>query len=114
MRFQRPSWKLLGFVVSSRGIKANPAKIRALDRLEIPTQLKHVQKLAGCVAALSHFISRLGEKALPLYKLLKQTKTFQWTKEATAALEDDTSILHHVLLLLFIVFLIIITLFGAI
>ena len=62
-------------------------KIRALDRLEVPTEPKHVQKLAGCMAALSHFISRLGEKALPLYRLLKQTKTFRWTEEATAALE---------------------------
>jgi hypothetical protein len=59
--FGVPAGKLLGFIVSSRGIEANPAKIRALDRLEIPTELKHVQKLAGCVAALSRFISRLGE-----------------------------------------------------
>ena len=62
--FGVPTGKLLGFIVSSRGIEANPAKIRALARLEVPTELKHVQKLAGCVAALSRFISRLGEKAL--------------------------------------------------
>ena len=58
------SGKLLGFIVSNRGIEANPAKIRALSQLSIPTDRKHIQKLAGCVAALSRFISRLGEKAL--------------------------------------------------
>ena len=62
--------KLLGFIVSNRGIEANPAKIRALSQLATPTNLKQVQKLAGCVGALSRFISRLGEKALPLYRLL--------------------------------------------
>ena len=69
--FGVPSRKLLGFIISNRGIEANPAKIRALSQLAIP---KHIQKLAGCVAALSRFISRLGEKALPLYRLLRRTK----------------------------------------
>ena len=64
--FGVPAGKLLGFIISYRGIEANQAKIRALSQLAIPTELKHVQKLAGCVAALSRFISRLGEKALPL------------------------------------------------
>ena len=68
--FGVPTGKLLGFIVSNRGIEANPAKIRALSQLATPTKLKQVQKLAGCVAALCRFISRLGEKALPLYRLL--------------------------------------------
>ena len=68
--FGVPSGKLLGFIVSNRGIEANSAKIRALSQLAIPTDLKHIQKLTGCVAALSRFISRLGEKALSLYRLL--------------------------------------------
>ena len=55
--FGIPSRKLLGFIVSNRGIEANPAKIRALSQLAIPTDLKHIQKLAGCVAALSRFTS---------------------------------------------------------
>ena len=52
-------------IVSSRGIEANPAKIPALSQLATPTDLKQIQKLTSCVAALSRFISRLGEKALP-------------------------------------------------
>ena len=59
--FGVPAGKLLGFIVSGRGIEANPAKIRALSQLATPTDLKQVQKLAGCVASLSCFISRLGE-----------------------------------------------------
>jgi hypothetical protein len=91
--FGVPAGKLLRFIVSHRGIEANLAKLRALSQLAIPTELKHVQKLAGCVAALSRFISRLGEKALPLYKLLKKTKNFQWTEEATVVLEEIKTLL---------------------
>ena len=57
---------LLCFIVSERGIEANPEKIKAIHSLQRPTCLKDVQKLTGCVAALSRFISRLGEKAGPL------------------------------------------------
>ena len=91
--FSVPSWKLLGFIVSNRGIEANPAKIRALSQLAIPTDLKHIQKLAGCVAALSRFISRLGEKALPLYRLLRRTEHFVWTDAAAAGLDEIKTLL---------------------
>ena len=47
-----------------------------------PRSVKDVQKLIGYMAALNHFISRLGEKGLPFFKLLKKTDKFEWTKEA--------------------------------
>jgi hypothetical protein len=49
--------------------------------------LKGVQKVLGCLAALSRFISRLGEKGLPLYRLLKKHERFSWTAEAQDALD---------------------------
>ena len=58
-----------------------------------PTDLKQVQNLAGCVAALSRFISRLGEKALPLYRLLRRTDNFEWTDAAIAGLEEIKALL---------------------
>ncbi len=89
--FGVPAGKLLGLIVSNRGIEANPAKIQALSQLATSTDLKQVQKLAGCVAALSRFISRLGEKALPLYRLLRRTDHFEWTEAATAGLVSHST-----------------------
>jgi hypothetical protein len=40
------------------------------------------------MAAVSRFISRLGEKALPLYKLIKKSDEFMWTNKADAVLKD--------------------------
>ena len=91
--FGVPAGKLLGFIVSSRGIEANPAKIRVLSQLVTPTDLKKIQNLTGCVAALSRFISRLGEKALPVYRLLRRTEHFKWTDAATPGLEEIKAIL---------------------
>jgi hypothetical protein len=57
--------KLLGFLVSTRGIEANPEKIQAILTMGKPTKLHDVQKLAGRVAALSRFVERLGGKHFP-------------------------------------------------
>jgi hypothetical protein len=38
-----------------------------------PTKLHEIQQLAGRVAALSRFVARLGEKALPFYALMKKS-----------------------------------------
>jgi hypothetical protein len=74
--------KLLGFWVSYQGIKANPEKIRMIEVMRPPARIKDVQKLTGCLATLSRFISRLAERALPFFKLLRKSRPFIWTKEA--------------------------------
>ena len=45
------------------------------------------------MAALSRFISRLGEKAMPLYQLMKKTDVFVWIDAANAAFEDLKALL---------------------
>jgi hypothetical protein len=40
--FGVPTGKLLGFLVSSRGIEVNPSKICAIERMKPPTNLKEV------------------------------------------------------------------------
>jgi hypothetical protein len=67
---------LLGFLVSYRGIEANPEKIKVIEAMRPPARIKDVQKLAGSLAALSRFISRLAERVLPFFKLLRKSGPF--------------------------------------
>jgi hypothetical protein len=80
--------KLLGFLDSHRGIEANPEKIKAIETMRPPTRIKDVQKLTGSLAALSRFISRLAERALPFFKLLRKSGPFSWTEEAERAFQE--------------------------
>src|SRR5438105_1682388 len=89
--FGVPSRKLLGFIVSYRDIEANPEKLKEIFKMNSPTALKNVQKLAGCMAALSRFVSQLGERSIPFYKLLKKQDKFQWTPEAQQGVFDKTT-----------------------
>jgi hypothetical protein len=77
--------KLLGFLVSCRGIEANPEKIRTIKALQPPARIKDVQKLEGCLAALSRFNSRLAKRALPFFKLLWKSRPFVWTNDTEDA-----------------------------
>jgi hypothetical protein len=80
--------KLLGFLVSHRGIEENPEKIREIEAMRPPVRIKDVQKLAGSLAALSRFISRLAERALPFFKLMQKSGPFSWTEEVERAFQE--------------------------
>jgi hypothetical protein len=80
--------KLLGFLDSYRGIEANPEKIRTIEAIRPPARIKDVQKLTGCLAALTWFISRLAKRALLFFKLLRKSGPFIWTDEAEDAFQE--------------------------
>jgi hypothetical protein len=97
--FGVPRGMLLGFIVFDRGIKANPEKIIVITKMGPIHDLKGVQRVMGCLAALSRFISCLGEKALPLYHLLKKSEHFSWTLDAEEALAKLKATLSNSLIL---------------
>jgi hypothetical protein len=71
------SEKLLNYMVSSRGIDANLKKVKAIEQLQSSWTRKEIQKLAGMMTALNRFISKLGERGMPFYKLLCKVDGFQ-------------------------------------
>jgi hypothetical protein len=97
--FGVPSGRLLGFIISHRGIEANPEIISAITNMKAPTWIKDVQKLTGGMTALNRFISKLGERGLPFFKLLKHQEKFAWTPEADQALAQLKDFLSKPLVL---------------
>jgi hypothetical protein len=63
--FGVPRGMLLGYIVSQRGIEPNPEKVTALERMRLIRDLKGVQKVLGCLAALSRFIRGLARRGCP-------------------------------------------------
>ena len=78
--------KFLGFMVSQRGIEANPNKIRTIMEMKPPRNVKEVRNLNGKVVALNRFMSRATDKCLPFFHTLK--KSFEWTDECQQAFEE--------------------------
>ena len=63
--------KFLGFMISHRGIEANPEKMEAILNMKAPKTLNELQKLNGRITALGRFISCSAKKCLPLFRALK-------------------------------------------
>jgi hypothetical protein len=59
-------------MVSQRGIDPNLEKVLDIIKMMPPESLHDVQKLTGCMVALSRFITRLSVRGLPFFKLLKK------------------------------------------
>jgi hypothetical protein len=80
--------KVLGCLVSTKGIEANPDKIKALIEMQDPVSVKDVQQLTGRVAALNMFIPRAAERSLPFFQVLRSTKNFQWPEAQKQAFQE--------------------------
>ena len=63
--------KFLGFIVSQRGIKSNPEKVKAILDMASLRNVKEVQRLTGRVATLKRFVFKAMDKCLPFFKTLK-------------------------------------------
>ena len=77
--------KFLGFLLTERGIEANPDKCAAILAMRSPTTVKEVQQLTGRMAALSQLVSASGEKGHPYFQCLRRNNKFAWTKECEEA-----------------------------
>jgi hypothetical protein len=79
--------KVLRCLVSTKGIEANPDKIKALVEMQDPVSVKDVQKLTGRVAALNRSIPRVAE-SLPFFQVLSSAKNFQWSETQKQAFQE--------------------------
>nr|KYP56827.1 Retrovirus-related Pol polyprotein from transposon 17.6 [Cajanus cajan] len=69
--------KFLGFMLSKRGIEANPDKFQAIVNMRRPRNVKEVQRLAGRIASLARFLPYMADKSRPIMSLLKKASKFK-------------------------------------
>jgi hypothetical protein len=70
--------KVLGCLVSTKGIEATPNKIKAILHMQPPQTRKKVQKLAGRIATLNKFIAKLAERSLSFFSVLQGSTKVEW------------------------------------
>ncbi|KAL0439943.1 UNVERIFIED_CONTAM: Pro-Pol polyprotein [Sesamum latifolium] len=80
--------RVLGFMVTQRGIETNPLKIKAILDMKTSACVNEVQRLTGRIAALSRFISKSAEKSLPFFKILRKARTFEWDASCQRSFEE--------------------------
>ena len=66
------SGKLLGFVVSRKGIEVDLAKVKSIQEMPTPRSVKEVRCFLGRLNYIARFISHLTVTCEPVFKLLKK------------------------------------------
>ena len=85
--FGATSGKLLGFIVSRKGIEVDPDKIKAIQNLPPSYTQKEVQDFFGRLNYIFHFISQMTAKCDPIFKLLKKQDSKKWIGECQDAFD---------------------------
>jgi hypothetical protein len=79
--------KVMGYLVSVKGIKENPDKIKAIVCMKPPKSRKEEQKLTGKIAALNRFMVRIAERSMLFFKVLRGSGAFEWGSEQQEAFD---------------------------
>lgn len=83
--FLQSSVEYLGHVIDKQGKRPSESAITALKELPVPQDLRQLKAFLGKVTYYNRFISKMADKAAPLYALLKDEVPFAWTKECQEA-----------------------------
>ena len=67
--FKVSSGQFLGYMVSRRGIKANPTQIKTLAKVKTLETVRDVQRLTGKITTLNRFISRISDRCQPFFPM---------------------------------------------
>ncbi|KAA3482495.1 gag/pol polyprotein [Gossypium australe] len=93
------SGKLLGFVVSEKGIEVDSDKVKAIQDLPPPRTQKEVRGFLGRLNYIARFISQLTEKCDPIFRLLKKHSQGVWDEECQRAFDKVKQYLSTALVL---------------
>ena len=81
------SGKLLGFIVSGRGIEIDPIKVQAIRSMPTSKTEKEIRSFLGRINYIAHFIAQLTTTCEPLFKLLRKNMKIEWTEDFQKAFD---------------------------
>ena len=86
------SGKILGFIISDKGIQADPAKVKAIQEMTVPRTEKEVRGFLGRLNYIARFFSHLTSTCEPIFKLLKKDQVVEWNDIVKLLLIESRSI----------------------
>ncbi|XP_057994971.1 uncharacterized protein LOC131175276 [Hevea brasiliensis] len=79
--------KLLGHLISRKGIEVDPDKVKAIQEMPAPRTEKEIRGFLGKLQYISRFIARLTTTCEPIFKLLRKNQPVVWNEQCQEAFE---------------------------
>jgi len=81
------SGKLLGFIISQKGIEVDPDKVKAIIEMPILNTETEVRGFLGKMNYIAKFISQLITTYEPIFKLLRKNQALEWNEDCQTAFD---------------------------
>ncbi|XP_050238216.1 uncharacterized protein LOC126687702 [Mercurialis annua] len=81
------SCKLLGYVVSQKGIDIDPDKVKAIKKMHSPRTETEVRGFLGMLQYISRFIVKLTSLCAPIFNQLKKSQSMIWSEQCQEAFD---------------------------
>ena len=85
--FVKQEIEYLGHLIGPNGIKPNPEKVRVIQTLAPPVNVRGVRSFIGMVSYYRNFILRFSEIARPLTNFTRKHVKFEWNDDAQQAFD---------------------------
>ena len=87
--------KLLGHIVSKKGISIDPERIKAIEQIPLPHNKKGMQSFMGTINFVRRFMPDFAQTVKPLQQMVKQNAQFKWTEIENNAFSKIKTVVAH-------------------
>ncbi|XP_026688729.1 uncharacterized protein K02A2.6-like isoform X1 [Diaphorina citri] len=96
LQLGKSSVKFMGHIISKDGVLPQDSKIKAIENMQAPTNVKELQRFLGVVNYLGKFIKNLSQLTVSLRSSLKKNTSWSWTPNHQAEFENLKKIISSV------------------
>ena len=87
--------KLLGHIVSKKGISIDPERIKDIEQIAMPHNKKGMQSFMGTINFVRRFVPDFAQIVKPLQQMVKQNAQFKWTEIEKVAFSKIKTVVAH-------------------
>ncbi len=91
--FSQSTVRFLGQVIDSSGIRPDPDKVKAIEKVPEPTNVGEIRRFLGMVNQMSKFAPHLAEVTSPLRALLAKGTSWVWEDSQKRAFQQAKQML---------------------
>ena len=88
------SGKFLGFIITSKGIHLDPGKVKSIQDIQPPKNLKELRGLQRRLAYICRFIVNMYGRCQSFTRLINKGVSFSWDDACQKAFEDIKAYLN--------------------
>lgn len=93
--FKKRSLLFCGHLLTTGGVKADPAKIRSIKALQAPLDVSHLRSLLGMTNYCAKFVPNYVKLVEPLLALLRKDAEWRWSSTEQHAFEQLQAVLSE-------------------